>query len=102
MKGEANVNIIHKGLSKILNFLSLFFFPAPLCFNATLNICAFNVTLINITSVTLFFPKDIRTKRWLRGNLFTKSFSDPGWKVEVHGIKMVLKLLIKKNQNLHF
>lgn len=44
MKGEANVNIIHKGLSKILNFLSLLIFPAPLCFNTTLNICAFSVT----------------------------------------------------------
>lgn len=56
MKEEANVNIIHKGLSKILNFLT-FFFPAPLCFNTALNICAFNVTLINITSVTYSFPR---------------------------------------------
>lgn len=82
MNGEANFNIIHKGLSEILNFLLLFFFPAPLCFNTALNICAFDVTLINITNITLFFLKDVMTKRWIRGSLFTKCFSDPGWKVK--------------------
>lgn len=65
MKGEANFNVIHKSLSKILDFLSLFLCPAPLCFNTALNICAFNATLINSANVTLFFPKDKMPKRKL-------------------------------------